>query len=344
MRLTYREWCAPFERSIERTPAGSRRVALARTLLATAQLSVLLFTTWDTLFVATGEAGAGPECDGIARAGAYCVLQDTGGTHAATVILIVGLLVVLSGFLPRYAGLLHLWLTVSLSSSTTLPDGGESVAQIVVLLLAVVTLADPRTNHWQANRWTHSALVPVAWAAGHLIRMQLVWIYVYAAVSKTAVTEWQDGTAIYYLTMDPMFGTSGPLAGVFDTVAYMPLGALAMSWGAIVIEASIALLLLGPARSRPLAFWCAVILHGLFIVMIGLWSFALVMIGAVLAAAGPTLLLRGVVPRHGRPAPESEVPDSNEAVHGRGQERTPDPVTPAPSAPELDEKEITWTR
>jgi len=328
MRMTLHRASLAIERAIDRTPAGSRRVALARTLIAAAQLSVLLATRWDALFVATGAADAGPECEGVSEVGAYCLLRGTGSTDPATIVIIVGLMVVLSGYLPRYMGLVHVWLTISLSSSITLPDGGESVAQIVVLLLAVVTLADPRTNHWQPDRWTRSALVPVAWATGHIIRLQLVWIYVNAAVTKTAVTEWKDGTAIYYLTMDPMFGTAGPLAGLFDAVAYTPVGALAMSWGAIVIEVSIALLLLGPARHRPLAFWGSVLLHGLFIVMIGLWSFALVMIGAVLAAGGPTLLLRRLLPARERQAVggHGERPLGVPARDEAGDVTVPDPV------------------
>ncbi|RMX21179.1 hypothetical protein DYI20_12040 [Auritidibacter ignavus] len=62
--------------------------------------------------------------------------------------------------------------------------------------------------------------------------------------------------------------------------------------GAILIEVTIALLLLGPVRWRPVAFWLAVLLHGIFIAMIRLWSFAFVMIGAVLAATGPTVKLQ----------------------------------------------------
>ena len=117
--------------------------------------------------------------------------------------------------------------------------------------------------------------------------------------------EWQDGTAIYYLTMDPMFGTAGPFAVFFNWFAYQPVGVLAMTWGAIIIEMTIAILLIGPAKYRFGAFWLSLILHGLFIVMIGLWSFALVVIAAVLVATGPSVSLKRIgliVPRRRRPA------------------------------------------
>ncbi|WP_448072688.1 sporulation-delaying protein SdpB family protein [Georgenia yuyongxinii] len=279
------------EYSIDRTLTGSRKIALARTLIATAQLTVLLFTDWASLFVPTGDDGFGPSCDGIAQIGAYCLLYDSVGIELPSLLVIASLLFVLSGFLPRISGLVHLWATISFSGSIRLPDGGESVAQIVVLLLAIVLLSDGRLNHWQQDTYAQSRTLPVSWAAAQILRFQLAWVYMNAAVTKTAVPEWQEGGAVYYTMLDPMFGTAGPLAPAFDWVATSPLGALAMAWGAIVVEMSIALLLLGPKEFRFVGFWLSVLLHGSFIAMIGLWSFALVMVGAVLAATGPTLRL-----------------------------------------------------
>ena len=60
-----------------------------------------------------------------------------------------------------------------------------------------------------------------------------------------------------------------------------------MAWGAIAVELLIAVLLIQGPRIRRYALVLAVILHGSFIVTIGLLSFALIMIGAVLAAIGP---------------------------------------------------------
>jgi antimicrobial peptide system SdpB family protein len=290
------------EAAIDRMPSGSRKIALARTVIAVAQLTTLLFSKWDSFFVPITGMEFGPDCGGIGRIGLYCLLWPFGGSPLPTVAMILGLLVVLSGYFPRYTGILHAWLTISFAAATNLPDGGESVAQIVVLILAVILLADSRRNHWQAESLAPTYARPIAWGASHVLRLQLAWIYFNAAVSKTAVPEWQDGTAIYYITMDPMFGTAGPFAAVFDWIAYQSWGALAMAWGAILIEMTIAILLIGPAKYRFGAFWLAVVLHGLFIVMIGLWSFALVMIAAVLAATGPSVNLRqlGVIPHSER--------------------------------------------
>lgn len=286
------EVLATVDASISRTPSGSRKIAVARTVIALAQLTTLIFSVWDSFFVPIGDGGFAPDCDGVSQVGAYCLLWSINGSYLPTFIMIIGLLIVLSGFLPRASGLLHVWLTISFSSSINLPDGGESVAQIVVLLLAFVSLSDSRWNHWQESVFVPGVAAPLSWAAAHVIRFQLAWIYFNAAVTKTAVPEWQDGTAVYYMTMDPMFGTAGPLGWFFDWIAYSSFGALGMAWGAIVIEMSIAILLIGPAKFRVFAFWLAILMHVLFIVMIGLWSFSLIMIASVLVATGPSVSLQ----------------------------------------------------
>lgn len=278
--------------SIDATLAGSRKIAVARTLIAAAQLSVLTFTDWDALFVPTAGSDFGPTCNSAGNLGAYCLMFDRTGVAPPSILLIIGLLFVLSGFFPRYAGLVHAWITISLSPAVKLPDGGESVAQIIVVLLAIVTLPDSRLNHWQRDVMISSWWIPFAWAASHLLRLQVVWVYLNAAIMKTAVPEWQDGTAVYFISLDPMFGTSGPFGPIFDWMVSIPVLSLMMIWGAIITEMSIALLLLGPERYRRIAVWLTVLLHCLFIAMIGLWSFAFVMIGAVLAATGPTATLR----------------------------------------------------
>lgn len=284
------------ERAVDRMRSGSRKLAIARTVIAVAQLTTLLFSQWNSFFIPSGGVGFGPDCTGIAKIGAYCLLWPMGGVGLPSAVMIVGLLVVLSGYFPRYTGMLHAWLTLSFSAAIKLPDGGESVAQIVVLLLAIVLLADPRINHWHREDTRKSVFAPVSWGAWHTIRLQLVWIYLNAAITKTAVPEWQDGSAIYYFTLDPMFGTAGPLGGLFDWLATQPITVLGMTWGAIVIEMSIAILLLGPSKYRSGAFWLSALLHTMFIVMIGLWSFALIMIAAVMIATGPSVRTRQLFP------------------------------------------------
>ncbi|MDO4252909.1 MULTISPECIES: sporulation-delaying protein SdpB family protein [Bacillati] len=282
------------DNSISSMPTGSRKIALGRSLIAASQISLLIFTDWKSLFVPVDKNPYGPKCEGISNIGAYCLLFDYTGIEFPSILLIIGLIFVLTGFYPRYAGFLHLWITLSISSSIKLPDGGEAVAQIVVAFLAIISLSDRRLNHWNKDSFENSFFQPASWAASHVLRIQLVWIYINASIAKTAVPEWKDGTAVYYISLDPMFGTSGPFAFLFDWMAGVPVISLGMTWGAIVIELLIAYFLLGTSKNRPFSFWLALFLHVSFIFMIGLWSFAIIMIGSVLVATGPNVYIRDI--------------------------------------------------
>lgn len=120
------------DRAVSVTPAGSRNVALARTLIAAGQLSVLLFTNWDTLFVPTDGGSFGPSCHGESRAEAYCLMYDELGLVFPSVVLLVSLVVVLSGVFPRYTGILHAWVTLSISPAISLPDGGKQSLRLLL--------------------------------------------------------------------------------------------------------------------------------------------------------------------------------------------------------------------
>lgn len=287
----------PIERSLACMPSGSRKIAVARSLIALAQLSVLLLTEWDALFVSSSDKDFGPSCDGVARIGAYCMMYSWGGLTVPTLVVIASLLLVLSGYFPRYTGLLHAWVTLSFAPAISFADGGESISQVLVLLLALVLLSDGRKNHWMPDEVGGSKLLPLSWVAAHLIRFQIAWLYLNSAIEKTAVPEWRDGSAVYFITLDPMFGTAPPFGPLFDFAVDIPFLSLMMTWGTIAVEMSIAFFLVGPRRSRRFGVWLSVCLHILIIAMIGLWSFAFIMIGAVIAASGPTVVLKELRPK-----------------------------------------------
>ena len=61
----------------------------------------------------------------------------------------VGLLLVLSGYYPRFTGVLHWLISSSVFQAANLVEGGDQITAILTLLLVPVTLLDPRRNHWQ---------------------------------------------------------------------------------------------------------------------------------------------------------------------------------------------------
>lgn len=87
------------------------------------------------------------------------------------------------------------------------------------------------------------------------------------------------------MTRGEYFGAPPYLEGLVHGLTAIPVIALALAWGTIGLELSIGVLLAQPRRRwRPLALAGSVLLHAGILVIVGLWSFGFVMVGAVVAA------------------------------------------------------------
>lgn len=96
-----------------------------------------------------------------------------------------------------------------------------------------------------------------------------------------------NGTAEYYVARDPYFGASSAIGNVLHLMMTNVFVAVVPSWGAIICEIVIAVLILCGPQSRGLAFVLGCVLHGAIILTIGLWIFGLVMIAIVGLASMP---------------------------------------------------------
>lgn len=70
----------------------------------------------------------------------------------------------------------------------------------------------------------------------------------------------------------------------------IPIVVALMTWGGIVIELLIGVLILGPHRWRERALGLDILLHSFIIATMGLWSFGLIMIGTAVVASAPNSL------------------------------------------------------
>lgn len=288
--------------------------ALGRSTLALATASELVFTRPAALFTHVGPV-RGPLC--AQHSGSlFCIGNSHEYFDARRWLVVVALLVVASGFRPRVTAFVHTWIVYSVSVSITLPDGGDAIALIVVLLITPMCLADPRRWQWAPARHHLSPKGrTVAYLSFWALRLQLAYLYADSAIAKMGVADWQNGSAFYYFVRDKMFGSAGPTAPLWLWLSDHALTTLAITWGAIVLELAIALLTLLEARWRMIAFWLCVLLHTLIFLSMGLFSFSLVMIGAAaLAATHPAMTPRQPLPRafnagqtHPVPAPRSSV-------------------------------------
>jgi antimicrobial peptide system SdpB family protein len=109
-------------------------------------------------------------------------------------------------------------------------------------------------------------------------------VYGTAAVSKLVVPEWRNGTALYNLAYDPYFGIPTAVRGVVEPAFGSIVPVSIATWSVVAMELGIAVLILGGRRARLWALAFGIVLHSAIIVLLGLFSFGLVMISLLAAA------------------------------------------------------------
>lgn len=268
---------------------------IGRTVLAVAQLSILVFTSWRNLFPEAPGLSDARGCDGTAHLSLWCLTsQNPQSVNVDCWIAIAVLAWVVSGYRPRWSCVPHWYISFSMAASIFSPNGGDMVAALVTLLIAPILLADDRRWQWRApTRPLPAAARGRARALMLVLRLQVVIIYAIAGFSKLLTSSWYHGEAMSAITQDPYFGVPGVLRKTSLLDSWFTGAAL--SWGTIAVELSIGCCLLGPVAFRRVAVVLTVVLHVLIMVLIGLVSFGLIMIATVVLAAevaAPTTAVR----------------------------------------------------
>jgi antimicrobial peptide system SdpB family protein len=267
---------------------------LARTMLALGTLGTLLFSHSSSIFRPTVASSLAPACVDATRWTLFCLAPNE---HLEVLrwVAVSILVIVASGWRPRFTGVLHWWVACSLSVTGTLVDGGDQITAVLSLLLLPVTLTDPRAWHWQAPPQEASqAGKVIARSALLMIRLQVAVVYFHAAVAKLAVPEWVDGTAVYYWFNDPSLGMPYWLSPVMTFLITNPVTVVAITWGTMLLELSLAAGLLADARYRRVLLILGIAFHMGIALVHGLISFVLAMWAALflfLYPVGQTLQL-----------------------------------------------------
>lgn len=270
----------------------TRVLGLAKALIAMGLFGTLAFSSVHTLFRPVYMAGDHPQCLGVARLGAFC-LADGEHLVAIKLLVLLGLAVVVVGWQPRYSSWLLPYSAFSVFSGISIPDGGDQIAGSLSVLLAVASLGDPRTFHWQSldvgttqGKWTN-ALTPLCYVAVVVAKIQVVVVYFQSGVAKLSHAEWQDGTALYYWFHNPTFGGPGWLYWLLDPLSRNPITLALLTWVPLVIEISLAVSPLVRGRARYVLLLAGMSLHLFIAVFMGLWSFAFSMWAALLILCLP---------------------------------------------------------
>lgn len=263
---------------------------MGRTVLATSQIILLTFTDPRALLVPVAGQAAAPYCDGVKAISAYCIGGSVIPPVASHWIMLGLLCLVASGFYSRALGFVHAWVTFSIAASISLPDGGELASKVIALLLIPMCVTDNRMWHWTRPKAPLGPIARgVAYASLCAIRLQVAGIYLDSGLGKLASQDWLAGTAEYYVLRDNMFGAAGWVRDLAVSLMSVPALVFLVTWGSMALEVTIGiLLLLRNDRTRRLALTFVVIFHVGIVVTIGLWTFALAMIGAVTLASLPS--------------------------------------------------------
>jgi len=263
---------------------------VARSLLALATAGTIGFSGTGTLFRPAAGLPPAPYCIGPGHISLFCLVPHD-RLWLARWLAVAILLVVASGWRPRFTAAFHWWVSFSFFVSTTIPDGGDQATAIFTLLLLPVALTDPRRWHWQPvpeNAAAGSAIVRLlALSALLVIRVQVAGIYLDSSIAKLAVTEWRDGTAVYYWIGQPVFGAPGWLHGILLAVAATSLGVIAMTWGALILEFTLAIAIVIPRKAWKFLLLAGILFHGFIALMMGLPSFSIAMTAALVLYLRP---------------------------------------------------------
>jgi antimicrobial peptide system SdpB family protein len=256
----------------------------ARSALALATLLTVAWTPTDQLFFRSTTFPTGTNCGNrTSPLSLFCIGAENDQLELAKWLALVVLAIVASGFLPAVTAIPHWWVSWSLMSSSTAVDGGEHLTANLTLILVLWMLMDRRRWHWSRDVHHHRRsgwAVYGAYACLALWIVQMMGVYFQASVAKFAVLEWSDGTALWYWMQNPTFAPAEPLGAIVRAaLQWMPLTIVA-TYGTLALQLTLVQSVFFPRRVREVALLLAVTFHLVIAVLMGLWSFSMVMIAA----------------------------------------------------------------
>jgi len=286
-------------------------LALARSILAFAQLTVLLLASDRLLFAIPPGTAPESRCAGLTSVSLWCVTGSGGYTGTlGRALAIAVLLTVVIGYRPRWTCVPHYYVAFSIAVDVTAKNGGDNAAEIFALLLIPLCLDDRRSWAWREPTLPlRPAWRGAAFAAHVVLRCQIAVIYLIAAISKLTFPAWRQGTALGILAHDPEYGLPGAVRPFAQHLLSHVWAADLLTWSVPAVEILIGLSMLLRRRTRIYGLTPAILLHGAIVLLMGLFSFGLIMIALVLAAACADMPTAPPTCDHDRQTTRRRVPE-----------------------------------
>lgn len=285
--------------TVAHTEPRGRAFAIGRSVIAAVPLINLLFNQDSTLFSAGAETTS---CVSTRALSLWCLMGPTNtGLLLSRIIAIAILVVVVSGYRPKWTCLPHWYVAFSLTTSASISDGGDRVAHIAAMLLIPACLGDNRRWQWQLPA---EPLLPAwrgsAFASLLVLRLQIFVIYATAFVTKLSDPIWRQGSAMYVVAHDPAYGFPASVRALLEPALTSFPAVAAGTWSVIGVQAALAFLILTGARLRHVTLMLGIGLHLAIALLINLPIFGIAMIGLLLVGTARLTV--------SRPATSSSTP------------------------------------
>lgn len=272
-------------------PLWTNVYGFARTLIALSLAITLIFNHTQVFFRPAAGIPVYPLCE--RSLSLFCfVPNDFFNFEMIRWVFIILLLVIASGWRPRITGIIHFYIAYSFYSTSMTQDGGDQVGVVLALLLVPLTLTDSRKWHWEKPKQpqVNDHKFMIAFITGLVtyiaIRIQVSIIYLNAAYAKVLKEHWIDGTAVYYFLQDPLLGTSDTMGKLILPFLETPFVAV-ITWGTIILEFLLFAALVAQKKWWKWFLVLGIALHASIAIVIGLYSFSLVMFAALILFLRP---------------------------------------------------------
>lgn len=252
-------------------------LGLSRTLLALGTTVTLIFNSNSDLFL------KGASCDYL-NISIFCLL-DQHLTFAKVLSCLI-LVICIYGWRPRFMCIPHWWISYSFMNSASTIDGGDHITAILTLLLIPVCLSDSRLSHWDSIEVKYKSTIALISTiiAKHtlvVIKIQVAIVYLHAAIAKTGVSQWMDGTALYYWFTHPVFGANEYVKPLVTIIIYDDFLSAYLTWGIMIFEILLVSGIFMSRKYKVIFFVIGLLFHfGIFIIH-GLFTFFLTMSAAL---------------------------------------------------------------
>lgn len=253
---------------------------LARTLVALSTLISLLFSSQHIIFDEL-IFNLYKSMDPFNYLNLYMILGFKNILIAKWSSIIV-LLFVISGIFPKITGVLHFWITYSFLKSSAILEGGDQLNLILTFLLIPITILDPRKSHWNAPIEVQEYKRIIGNNVIAIISIQMSLLYLHAGIEKIyKLNEWVEGTAIYYIFNDALFGVAPWLKNIISPIITSNIGSFVMSWSTIFFEILVFGGIFMTKNKKKSLFVFAILFHICIAISFGLVSFLFSMAGGL---------------------------------------------------------------